>query len=94
MRRSPKLRPTAWDALVVLAVAALAVACALLLRGGRDRLLLLLFRRRLRGLHRLLLRLLLGLRGQFLLQQILSGAGNAVLLLIGHPDLGRVATKT
>ena len=36
MRRSPKLRPTAWDALVVLAVAALAVACALLLRSSRD----------------------------------------------------------
>lgn len=34
MRSSPKLRPGLWDAVVVLAVAALAAACALALWGG------------------------------------------------------------
>ena len=33
MRRSPKLRPGAWDALVVLAVALLALGCGLMLWG-------------------------------------------------------------
>lgn len=34
MKLSPKLRPSCWDALVVLAVAALAVLCALAVWGG------------------------------------------------------------
>ena len=35
MRRSPKLRPNLWDGVVVLAVAALAVACAVgIWQGG------------------------------------------------------------
>ena len=38
MRRSPKLRPNLWDGVVVLAVAALAVACSavlsILVAGG------------------------------------------------------------
>ena len=37
MRPSPKLHPTAWDALVVLCVAALAIALALFQwRGGTS----------------------------------------------------------
>ena len=36
MRRSPELRPTVWDGLTALAVAALAVLCGLALRGGGD----------------------------------------------------------
>ena len=35
MRRSPELRPTGWDALVVLAVAALAALCAWAAWGGQ-----------------------------------------------------------
>ena len=34
MRRSPELRPTAWDALVALAVILLAAGCALAVWGG------------------------------------------------------------
>ena len=37
MNSSPKLRPGLWDALVVLAVAALAVGCAWTVWGGQDR---------------------------------------------------------
>ena len=36
MRRSPELRPTGWDALVVLAVAALAALCAWAAWGGQE----------------------------------------------------------